>query len=101
MTVPNYLVTLQRVIREQEGRAKSALSAKRVNPSGLNALNALNARHPASENMEATRAARECERVCSQCHAGPSTEPPGDAPSLRIEDGPGEIWLHPECEATT
>ena len=97
MTVSNYLVTLQRIIREQEGRAKSALSAKRVTPSGLNALNALNARYPASENIEATRAARKCERVCCQCHAGPSTDPPGDAPSLRIEEGPQEIWLHPEC----
>ena len=96
MTVPN-TVTFQRVIREQEGRAKSALSAKRVNPSGLNALNALNARYPASEKMEATRAAREGERVCAQCHAGPSTEPPGDPPTLRIEEGAEEIWLHPEC----
>ena len=99
MTVPNYLVTLQRVIREQEGRAKSALSAKRVNPPGLNALNALNARYPASEKMEATRAARKSERICAQCHAGPSTDPPGDAPTLRIEDGPQEIWLHPRMFA--
>jgi hypothetical protein len=32
-------------------------------------------------------------RVCAQCGAGPSTDPPSDAPNVRS----GEVWVHPEC----
>ena len=93
MTLPNYLMTLQRVIREQEGREKSELSE--ISPP-LNSLNSLNS-HPTDSGNPFSRVMRKSERTCAQCHAGPSTDPPGDPPTLRIEDGAEEIWLHPEC----
>jgi len=31
--------------------------------------------------------------LCAQCGGGPSTDPPTDAPTIRVAD----VWLHPEC----
>jgi hypothetical protein len=39
---------------------------------------------------------RKSERICAQCRAGPSTDP-GDAPSLRLEEGKADLWFHPQC----
>ena len=36
-------------------------------------------------------------RMCAQCGAGPSTTPPSDAPSVRVTNGGGVAWVHPEC----
>lgn len=37
------------------------------------------------------------QRVCSQCGAGPSTEPPGDPPTIKVMNGKAEaVWLHDE-----
>jgi uncharacterized protein DUF3631/primase-like protein/DNA primase RepB-like protein len=36
--------------------------------------------------------------VCAHCQAGPSTEPPTDAPTVELtQDGGQLVWLHREC----
>jgi hypothetical protein len=32
--------------------------------------------------------------ICAQCGAGPSTEPRGDVPTIRIMNERAEVWLH-------
>jgi hypothetical protein len=32
--------------------------------------------------------------ICAQCGAGPSTDPPSDAPTVQVKNGAGSVWLH-------
>lgn len=32
--------------------------------------------------------------ICAQCGAGPSTDPPSDAPTVKVANGKGEAWVH-------
>ncbi len=34
------------------------------------------------------------ERVCAQCRAGPSTDPPSDPPTVKVRNGNAEAWVH-------
>jgi hypothetical protein len=64
--------------------AESAQSAERFTsptPRVLPALPAL----PASGNDGV---------ICAQCGAGLRTDPPSDAPTIRVKDGSAEVWLH-------
>jgi hypothetical protein len=48
-------------------------------------------------NTEAEMPNPKAKRICAQCGAGPSSDPPGEPPSLRLEEGPEELWFHPQC----
>ena len=38
------------------------------------------------------------QKVCAQCMAGPSTNPPSDVPTVEITRDGQTVWLHPECK---
>lgn len=35
--------------------------------------------------------------ICAQCGAGPSTEPRGDAPTIKVMNGGTAAWVHADC----
>jgi hypothetical protein len=84
-----YVDRAMQAIRETGLATKATLATKGGVGGGLCRLDRL-CRTPTSELRT--------QKVCAQCGAGPSTDPPSDDPTVEITRDGQTVWLHPECK---
>jgi hypothetical protein len=84
---------------------RNAASARRVVENDHNRINGLPATAAdGADNADDSgkagtnqRDATLASRICAQCRAGPSTDPPSDAPTIKVKNGALHGWVHAEC----